>query len=372
MGQIKIAFIIGSLASGGAEKVCVTLSNYFVSHGMNVTIYIKNEARKSIYELDERIVVKEVCYPRAKRKKWKIILSGWLYMRSLTLMLREDNPNILISFGTGLNLSTILISKWIKKPIIVSEHINHNLSDKTTIEKLQLFFTRRFLYRVADVVTVLTQYDYEYYRKFLKNVIVMHNPILVEETKSNIERRNLVLAVGSYDSYYIKGFDRLIQLFPYEKSKDWTFAIAGKGDKRLLETLNTKQNHLNEVKLLGEVKNMKELYGNASVFALSSRTEGLPVALLEAMSHGCACISFNCISGPAEIIDHGINGYLVEDGDLEGFKLGLIELMENPQLRAAFGEAAMEKSKNFSIDTLGGNWIQIIEQVLRKSKLYLA
>jgi len=285
-------------------------------------------------------------------------------------MLREYNPDILISFGTMLNLLIIPISKWIKKPVIVAEHTNH-IYNNTIYKKLQSLL-RRYLYRFADVLTVLTQFDYEYYRKFLKNVIVMHNPILLEENKYKIERRNIVLAVGTYDSYYIKGFDRLIQLFPFKKCGDWKLAIAGKGDKSFLEPFINKQGNLSDVKLLGEVKDMKNLYKSVSIFALSSRSEGLPMVLLEAMSSGCACISFNCISGPAEIIDHGINGYLVEDGDIKGFKSRLIELMENQKLRTKFGEAAMDKSKDFSIEKIGKNWIQIIEQVLKKrGKAYL-
>jgi len=374
MVPVKLAFIVESLASGGAEKVCVLLSNYFVEHNISVTIYIKNNSKASVYNLNENVQVKEVRFARANRNKLRILSSAMAYVINLAFMLKRDNPDIIVSFGTTLNMITILIAKWINKPIIVSEHtshepINHKYTFGNFIKCSVDHVSRKLLYRFADKVTVLTQHDYIYYKKFLKNVIVMHNPILRDGNEYKSDRKNTVLGVGTYESYYIKGFDRLFNSFPYddERCKKWVLILAGKGKKEHLELLKKETGHPDFVKLPGEVKDMKSLYESTSVFVLSSRREGLPMALLEAMSYGCACVSFDIISGPSEIIDDGINGFLVKDGDLNTFRNRIIQLIENEELRRVFGKAAIEKSLKFSIDAIGENWIKMINNIVVKS-----
>lgn len=283
-------------------------------------------------------------------------------------MFEKEKPDLIISFGTEINWVTIVVARRLKIPIIASEHNNY-------LHGLNRFFAVRFLsirilYRRATVVTVLTDFDYKYYRRFLSNVVVMYNPVPATGRAQIGNKLPIVLAVGTYGAYYRKGFDRLITLFPYREysGKRWKLWIAGKGAREPLEGFVRSAGYLQSVELLGEVKNMESLYTQSAIFALSSRSEGLPMVLLEAMSYGCACIAFDCVSGPSEIINNGVNGLLIRNGDTNEFKRKLIELMENADLRNRLGEAAIIRSKDFSVKKIGEQWIGLINKVLAEKQ----
>ena len=109
---------------------------------------------------------------------------------------------------------------------------------------------------------------------------------------------------------------------------------------------------------------MKELYLDSSIFALSSQVEGLPMALLEAMSLGCAPISFDIVSGPNEIIDDGKSGFLVEDGDIDSFADKLSLLIEDVELRQRVAFEAVKVSQDFSIEKIGNRWLLLLNGLI--------
>lgn len=370
MESIKLALVVESLASGGTERVCVTLANYFVGNGFEVTIYIKSGARKSVYVLDEKVTLKEVVYPRAHRNLLKVIKGALIYKKRLKERLTADNPDIIVTFGVTLAMLAIPIANHLKKPIIVSEHVAHIHTYEKFLESLQSGFTRWFLYRKANCITVLTHYDYDYYKRFLNNVMVMRNPIKYAESTEVKEREKIVLGVGTYDSHYIKGFDLLIKCFPYEQAKQqgWKLVIAGKGNKEHLQTLIDEMGHPECVELLGEVKDMPSLYRRASIFALSSRVEGLPMVLLEAMSYGCACIAFDCISGPAEIISNSNYGILVHPGNVYDFNRQLSHLMSDETLRQQLSTSGQTRAMDFRIPVIGEAWMALFNKILNERK----
>jgi GalNAc-alpha-(1->4)-GalNAc-alpha-(1->3)-diNAcBac-PP-undecaprenol alpha-1,4-N-acetyl-D-galactosaminyltransferase len=359
MNHLKIAFVLESLISGGAERVCVNLADYLDSYGYKVTIYIKNDSVPTIYTLPSGVNIRYVDYPRAKSKKIKIFISLIKYQRSLRTMLLTDRPDIIISFGTIMNLAVIPIARRINIPIIASEHNSHIYVNSI------YRFLRLLIYRYANCITLLTQYDYNYYRRFLSNITVMHNPVVMSHSIHDVRRDSIILAVGDLTRYYIKGFDRLIRCFSSVAEKNWRLIIAGYGDNTPLSKLVNELGIDDKVQFVGEVKNISDYYDKAEIFALSSRKEGLPMVLIEAMNHGCACISFNCVSGPSEIITDKVDGLLIDDDDCQSFQQGLRELMNNEDLRLKIGRAAVSKSKQFSIEHIGPQWITLINQFVK-------
>ena len=107
---------------------------------------------------------------------------------------------------------------------------------------------------------------------------------------------------------------------------------------------------------------LNELYSNAYIYCLPSDLEGMPLSLLEAMSYGLACVSFDCVSGPSEIIQDGINGFLVETGN----ELALVEklnlLIENEVLRNKISQEAIYVRKKYNIETIGKKYINILSK----------
>ncbi|MCH5598725.1 glycosyltransferase [Niabella ginsengisoli] len=163
------------------------------------------------------------------------------------------------------------------------------------------------------------------------------------------------------DRWQGKGFDTLIKIWGKIASlyPDWTLDILGGGKDanfNYLQGLAYENNVSNRVQFLGRKENVAEILKNSSVFVLSSRYEGLPMALIEAMSQGCACISFDCPSGPKEIITNNKSGLLVRDQDINGMKEALISVIENENLRESLSLAAKKEVQKFDPDTIVNEW----------------
>jgi glycosyltransferase involved in cell wall biosynthesis len=138
------------------------------------------------------------------------------------------------------------------------------------------------------------------------------------------------------------------------------------GNAKKMNLLETYQEEVklkglsNSVRLVGEQRNVHTYYAEASIFAFTSTSEGFPNALAEGMSAGCACIAYDCIAGPSDIIDDGVNGVLIPEGDEELFTQKLRLLMEDKILRERFGEAAREKMKTFEMSAISKKFYAFI------------
>lgn len=363
---MNIAFVISSLNSGGAERVCTLLSNYFSEQNHHVTIFTKNNSGNVHYRINKDIQVKEILYKRNTQKKWNTLFkSATGYGISLYKTLKQDRSDIIISFGTTVNGITILIAKLLNRPIIVS--------DRTAFAVTHSFFqtfTRKRLYKFANAVVSLTFSDkINYYDKYTKNTLVIPNPTTITCPKST-DRKNVILCIGHFDKWYVKGLDRMFDIYAQIQKihPDWELWIAGGGNTQILDEQYSHIKSLPGVKFLGLIKNLSEIYSEASIFALSSRNEGMPNALLEAMACGCACISFDIATGPAEIIDNNTDGILIKDNDLDSFANETVKLIENKDLRLKMGKNAVQKSKQFNIDHIGNQWIELIHSITKKNK----
>jgi glycosyltransferase involved in cell wall biosynthesis len=161
-----------------------------------------------------------------------------------------------------------------------------------------------------------------------------------------------------------KGFDRLIRAFTWvaEAHPGWRLRICGGGPERAaLAALIGELRLGGRVELAGRVRHMEAELEAASVFALSSRVEGLPLALLEAMAKGLAVVSFDNCAGPCEVIEHGADGLLVPGGDERALARAICALIESPDLRRRLGGAARIKAAAYGIETVGPRWDALIE-----------
>lgn len=174
-----------------------------------------------------------------------------------------------------------------------------------------------------------------------------------------------VMAVGRYD--FQKGFERLIAAWAEVCSKvnDWKLEIIGDGALREKMLQQIEENGLNDRVVLKKLPaaQMKDAYMNTSIFALSSRFEGLPMVLLEAQAAGVPIVSFTCKCGPKDLIEDGINGFLVEEGDIDGLAKGLIRLIEDEELRKKMGKAAYQNSELYTENAIMKHWIDLFQNL---------
>lgn len=360
---MKIHFIISSIGHGGAERVLVLMANNLAKNSDNEISVITLFNKKDNYRLNPSIKrerLKESPYIPSHTLRSIINLSR--YYRSVA-----NRPDIIISFITLTNLICIIVAKLFKIKIIAQEHNSYlrYMNGRKIITKL----TKKYVYKMADLVTVLTSFDLPYYTKFGVNVRVMPNPCTFIPIKYNSHRREkTILAVGHLDRYHHKGFDNLVKLIApiLISNPEWKLKIAGYGSKGLeyLSKLVNQYNLENQVLFLGFVDNVSELMQRSSIFILSSRFEGLPMVLLEAMSQGMACISYNCKTGPSDIIEHGVNGILIDDQDSLKMQEKLNELINNENLRIQLSYEAIQSLDKFHISNITKKYQDLFNKLL--------
>lgn len=359
----RIFFITSSLSSGGAERVMAVLANRLSEIGYNTTIISKAHI-PPFYEIKNRVKLVFLPPKINYNNKVSTFFGRCILNRNIYKYLKNEKPDIVISFSTTTNGSMILICRLLKLFVIASEHNNY----KVNLKSLPIWLIKRHIYPHATYLTVLTERDkIEYYGKYMKNVIVMPNPLPLQPIdKINLRhRKELILAVGNLSRWRHKGFDKLLVIFSKieKKYSNWQLFIAGAGDPTWLKKEIKNLNLENRVILLGAVKDIQSLMLRSSIFAMTSRWEGLPMVLIEAMSQGMACIAFDCFTGPGDIIKNGSDGILIEDQNIDLFVNKLSALIEKKELRLKLGLNAVETSRKYFPEKILQKWFSLFEKI---------
>ncbi len=272
--------------------------------------------------------------------------------------IKNINPDVVLSFLTMVNIVTILSAKITSTPVIVSERTNINSLKSKFWKKV-----RRIVYPYADALIVQSKYDKNKYG-FHKYCKVIQNPISITNNYNNIKRENIILAVGRLVN--VKGFDLLIDAFSKVNSVNWNLIILGNGNNRKklqkqIDDLNLKD----KVKMPGVEKDIEKYYKKSSIFVLSSRLEGFPNALVEAMAYGCSPIAFDILTGPRDIIDNQKNGLLIEALNVSLLAQEMQKLMDNPDKIYTYGKNAKNITKKLDIEKISKEWFDIIFTILK-------
>ena len=165
-----------------------------------------------------------------------------------------------------------------------------------------------------------------------------------------------------------KGYDYLakVAIKVLSRHTDWQWDIYGSGDKLIEQELKRKLEEgsvFSQVNFKGNVKGTENIYPNHSIYVMTSRYEGLPLVLLEAQQYNLPIVSFRCPTGPSEIVEDGINGYLIDCYDVDQMSEKLLELMENDDLRQSFSEHAKDNMDKFDKNKILNQWIELIETI---------
>lgn len=354
---MKIDFVISSLRTGGGERVLVTIANNLVNRGHKVRVIIFNAPIE--YKLNPKIELIKLYKGFIKNQTLRYLFELYKYYRN-----KNNRPNAVISFMTQTSLSVILVAKLLNIKVIASEHTSHI---RTSTGKYIVNFTRKYVYKFANYVTILTKFDLAFYKKHGANAIILPNPCSFKKIKSQKkEKDKIILAVGGLSRYYIKGFDNLLPIVKpiLDKHKDWKLMIVG--DKKndgyeFLKNLAKDLNIENQVVFTGLRNDVKDIMYNSEIFVLSSRNEGLPMVLIEAMSQGMCCIAFDCVSGPSDIITHNIDGVLVDNQNNEEMTEVLNKLIETPRLREKLSSESTSIISKFDEDLICDKWEDLIK-----------
>lgn len=370
---MKILVFIHSMQSGGAERVTSSLANQWSALAGEVTIVTQTSAVDDFYELNP--AVKRISLDSAKDSAgiWVAALSNITRVALLRNVVRTENPDVLLGMMTSANVLVTLAGLGTRVSTVVCE--------RTYPPQLSVgpFWSRlrRWTYPLASRVTMLTSEGLHWLEQEIPRArgLVIPNPIpyplpvnepqLAPESVQAPDRK-MLLAVGRMSEE--KGFDRLIQAFSSlaDQHPQWDLVILGDGPLRSVLTSQIQSLGLtSRVALPGRAGNVGAWYERADLYVLSSRVEGFPNTLGEAMAHGCAAVSFDCDTGPRDLIRHEVDGLLVPPGDTAAMAQALDRLMRDDTLRAQMAARAIEVRERYSMEHVLAMWEQLFADIQR-------
>nr|MBP3725142.1 glycosyltransferase [Campylobacter sp.] len=348
----KILLVVQTLSKGGAERVVSNLSKEFERIGHEVKIVLFNDI--VCYEYGGEIV--NLNLPASKNYLIKFFR---LFQRITRLkkIFNQENPDFIFSFMESANFPCILTGK----KVFVSVRCNPNLFF-SIFQKILV----KFLYNFNNVMVIPCSKGIELILNNeygVKNTKTMLNPVIFDnccEIKEDLSRyKPFILAVGRLD--WSKNFEMLIRAFSKTRtSHEAKLIILGDGQKQEeLRALISKLNLNEKVLLLGNRDNIRDYYLQSKIFVLSSKTEGFPNVLIEALSNNCACIATDCPTGPNEIIQNNFNGILVENKNEETMTKAIDELYFNEELIVKFKSNAAKSIEYLSVENIAKKWLTL-------------
>ncbi|NPA82382.1 MAG: glycosyltransferase family 4 protein [Epsilonproteobacteria bacterium] len=350
---MKIVFVVQSLRKGGAERVVSTLSKELEKMGHDVVIVLFRDIKE--YDYGGRVV--SLNSPPSSLKLVKLYRFA-KRVESLKKIFDEEKPDKIYSFVESSNFVSILTGY----DVVVS--IRNNPLKKHASWQKELI---KYLYKkpnVKKVVAVSKEIEDILKSRFnLKNTTYIHNPIVfddnykIKEDLSNYAP--FILAVGRLHPQ--KNFYMLINAFlDSEASKKLKLLIVGEGkDRETLEHLIEERGAKDKVFLMGRRDNIKDFYAQAKMFVLSSRYEGFPNVLAEALSFSLPCIATDCPTGPKEIIKNEENALLIESENREKMREAIDRLCFDKELRNRLKENARKSVLHLDVKNIVRKWLEL-------------
>lgn len=361
---MKLLFYIHGLCGGGAERVMATLMNGFVREKHNVRVIYTESQDPPVYPLDnkiEQVYMQKKCPITSSSILGKVFKRLWKFI-AIREEAKKYNPDFAVSFIKTQNNDVLVSLLGTGIPVIIGDHTNIDRAYPWLTSTLS-----SILYPMASGITMLTMRDYNKWKNKYKHVYYLPNPCDIKRTHKSSTRKKVVLGVGRVNQWEIKGFDNLIKAWAQIKNDnpDWTCQIAGNYNSTSLAAICKKvgEDVYNAVEFIGFRSDIYDYMESCEVFCLSSRIEGMPMALLEAMNLGCACVAFDCTTGPAEIIQDGITGLLVKNQDVDELAKKLNLIISDDRLRETFHQNAPSSVQKYSTENILHMWNQMFDEL---------
>ncbi|WP_198406105.1 glycosyltransferase family 4 protein [Parathermosynechococcus lividus] len=364
-------FFIHSMRAGGAERVTANLASHWVERGWEVTVVTLESREQDFYDLPLAVQRVDLNLAEESRDPLDAVINNLRRIAALRSVLRKIQPDVAIGMMSTAAVLLLLAAWRLSCVTIVSEHIYPPMIPlKPMWERL-----RRWAYPLAHRVVMLTIEGLDWLSEEIPKArgVVIPNPIpfplhssepLIEPDSVIEQGRRLLLAVGRLDKQ--KGFDHLLQVFSHlaPSNPDWDLVILGEGPLRTeLEFLARQLGLQERASLPGRAGNICDWYQRADLYVMSSRFEGFPNSLGEAMAHGCPAVSFDCDTGPRDIIRHNVDGLLVPNGDVAALKDALEYLMRDEKLRKQFAAKAVDVRDRFSLEKISEMWAALLNEL---------
>jgi glycosyltransferase involved in cell wall biosynthesis len=385
-GEDEKVFIllVSAWGMGGTIRAAINLAGYLASHRDVEIISTYRRRDQPYFPFDGRVTVTALDDERPGAAAWPTLVARWVLRRFSSALyhpadIRHDVHNlwtdvqlvrrlrgrrgVLVATRPGLNI----LAADLAVPGLVVVGVEQ-MNFPSHAARLRRAMVDR--YPRLDGLVVLTEQDRATYQAALngKAPSMWRLPNTVKDIAppfADLDAKR-ILAAGRYTSQ--KGFDLLIDAFVpvAERHPDWELRLCGRGvwQQKLAEQIRDRGLE-GQVTLAGPTDNMPGEMAGASIYALSSRYEGFPLVLIEAMSKAMAVVAYDCPTGPADIIADHHNGTLVPPQDVPALTAGLLEMIDNEALRHRCAEAAVATARGYTMAAIGPRWDDMLAELSR-------
>jgi len=366
--MIKCLYITNGInGSGGLERVLSVKASYLADE-LNYDVHIltlNNGDENPFFEFSKNITMHDVKVGGSKPVKY--FLS---YKNGIQEVLNRVKPDIISVCDDGLKGVMFPLIFGQHTPVIYERHVSKQIEVKSDNPSMiqRLFNSLKF--RLMDFSAskfhqfiVLTNGSKKEWK--LNNIEVIPNPMPFNVSEKSKLLSKTVLVVGKQS--YQKGYDRLLEIWKEVSAKhsDWKVEVYGKLDSSLgLEKRAKALGIEDKVSFNPPIQDIDEKYKEASLYLMTSRFEGFGMVLIEAMSYGVPCISFDCPYGPSDIISDKEDGFIIKNGDISSFANAVIQLIENEELRHSMGMNAIENVQRYNIESIGKKWDELFKSMV--------
>lgn len=359
----KVLFIINDLRMGGAQRVISIVMRELVSSGYEVALITNHQNSTDFYTIGDKIRRFSTGLTTPSKNIAQAVGNNLKRIRIIRQVITKESPDVIFSFMTETNIVAILATTFTGMPVVVSERSDPAKDRKSPVWEM----LRKITYRKAFRVTTNSKAALEYLGKFVKDDKLVYLPNPIDGCKGDgrvskgAEPDDILLVVARL--HRAKGIDVLIDAMAILKSryKDYQVWVAGDGPEKNNLQKQAKELAVDQnIRWLGETNELIPIYQAASLFILPSRREGMPNALLEAMSCGLPVIVSNASPGPLEYVVNGESGLVFDSGSSNGLADAIETLMSDRNKRQSMGNDSFEKVRPFLCPNVIPQWESVI------------
>lgn len=365
---MRIGCVIASLGSGGAERVMLSLCTAWAARGDSVTLFTFDDGAQDFHAVPTGVTRVALDIAGVSSSPLAAIRANVVRLRTLRGALRGHSLDIIVSFTDRTNVSTLLASRGLGIPVVISERIDprrHEIGAAWSA-------LRQVAYRWAAALVVQTERVRSWAESHVSpaRVHVIGNPLreVAAPPLAAGARAETIAAVGRLVPQ--KGFDTLLGAFAlvHRSHPTWRLVISGEGPMRASLEAQIRTLGLSAVvSLPGRTSTVDDVLAESAVFVLSSRYEGFPNVLLEAMASGCACVATDCDSGPSDLLAHEAMGLLVPVDDVVALAGAITRVLDDPAYRSRLGEAARASTQRFAPARVLQAWDVVFDATPRRA-----
>ncbi len=352
---MKIMFVLAGLGAGGAERVVSLLSGEMIRRGHDISVVSFDAPGDPVFHsLHSQVDIVRLAIPPGGGSPLRGVEAICRRTAALRGLFKRRRPDVVISFLTKINVLSIVASTGLQIPVVISERNNPVAQRAHPLWAIAWKLAAR---RAAGIVLQTQAIKDLYPADIRSRAVVIPNPVAPVAAKPEPHDGLVMTAVGRLD--WQKGFDMLIKAFATvaEDFPGWMLVIWGEGKaKAELQSLVNETGCADRIKLAGKSRTPADWMKTADLFVLSSRYEGFPNVLLEAMAFGIPVVSFRCKFGPEDIIDDGVNGLLAEPENIDSLTQALRKIMSNKEVRYRIGAAGSASVAGYRVSDIVSKW----------------